>query len=669
MPSPEKTAELLTMYAFEVEGIEKIKGDTVLDVKVLPNRAHDCLSHFGIARELSAVIKTEVKRAPIKVKEQKKLKVKDGLKVAVQEPELCARYTARVIYGVKVGPSPKWLIQQLEVLGQRSINNVVDATNYVMLALGQPLHAFDLDAIAGRAITVRKARGGEKITTLDGDMVALGASDLVIADAEAPLAIAGIKGGKKAEVTAHTVNIALEAATFDGVMVRKTSRRLNVRTESSIRFENSLSPLVPPEALDAVASLIVDIAGGSVASGVLDVRAKLPPLSTAFFTSYGVNKLLGMNVPEKEMLTTLKRLGFTTRKTAKGFLATAPKERLDIAHQADIAEEIARMHGMMHITPVLPESTLIPAQYNNNVVISDDVRDIFVSLGFSEAYSRSFIGARHLGYFHDRYEGIVPVANPLSEDQKYLRPSLLFALLDAVRENMKHQKSVRLFEIGNIFTSGEKGKPNERRMIAAVFAEKTGGHDGKVFYEAKGAVDSLCEKMGIADVWYDDLNEISEYSDAGFWHRGRSAEIKIGNTVIGVVGEIDPALLHMFDIAERVAAIEIDHGAFAACVEKEKEYRPIPKFPAVERDIAVVAPREVKIDTIQNVLESAGGALLIDSDLFDIYEGEHIDASQKSLAFHLVFQSSERTLTDADVDVAFAAIVLALRREGWDVRS
>lgn len=671
LPTPEKTAELLTMHAFEVEGMEKVKGDTVLDVKVLPNRAHDCLSHFGIARELSAIVKTEVKRAPIKIKEQKKLKTKDSLKIAVQEPDLCARYAARVIYGVKVGPSPKWLVQRLEALGQRSINNIVDATNYVMLALGQPLHAFDLDAVAGHAITVRKAQSGEKIATLDGDTVALAPSDLVIADAEAPLAIAGIKGGKKAEVTARTVNIALEAATFDAVMVRKTSRRLNLRTESSIRFENGLSPLVPPEALDAVAAFIVELAGGEIANGMLDVHAKLPSLSTALFTSHGVNKLLGMDIAEKEMLATLKRLGFTTQKTAKGFLATAPKERLDVAYQADIAEEVARMHGMMHITSVLPESTLIPAEQNNAITTVGNIRNACASLGLSETYNRSFIGVRHAGYFHDRHEHMVSVANPLSDDQKYLRPSLLFALLDTVVENFKHEKSVRLFEVGNIFALKNKRGVREQKMVAGIIAQKgkSKNSDHVLFYEAKGVVSALLEKLGIDDVWYDDYLPSPEYSDERFWHRGRTAVIKVGDETIGTVGETAPTLLHMYDINERVAMFELDSAKLTELAQEKRAYRPIIKFPAIERDIAVVVPAETKIDRVQYVIEVAGGELLSDSDLFDIYEGEHLEAAQKSLAFHLIFQSPVRTLTDAEVNDVCKKITDALKSESWDVRA
>lgn len=671
LPTPEKTAELLTMHAFEVEGVEKVRGDTVLDVKVLPNRAHDCLSHFGIARELAAILKTEAKRATVKVKEQKKLKAKDSLKVTIQEPELCARYAARVMYGVKAGPSPKWLTDRLEVLGQRSINNVVDATNYVMLALGQPLHAFDLDAVVGRAITVRKARVGEKITTLDGDTVALAASDLVIADTEAPLAIAGIKGGKKAEVTAHTVNIALEAATFDGVAVRKTSRRLSLRTESSMRFENGLSPLLPPEALDMVAALIVELAGGEIASGMLDVHAKLPSLQTALFTAEGVNKLLGTDIAEKEMLATLKRLGFMTQKTAKGFLVTAPKERLDIEHQADIAEEIARMHGMMHITSVLPESTLIPAEQNNAIITTDTIRAACAALGLSEVYNRSFIGTRHMGYFHNKYASAVSVANPLSDDQKYLRPSLLFALLDNVTENFKHEKTVRLFEVGSVFALKEKRGVREQTMVAGIITTKEKGKDdGRgLFYEAKGIADALFEKLGIDDAWYDDYLPSPEYSDERFWHRGRTAVIKAGDVTIGTVGEVAPALLHLYDVHERVAMFELDRARLAELAQEKRAYQPIIKFPAIERDIAVVVPSEAKIDRVQYVIETAGGELLSDSDLFDIYEGEHLETAQKSLAFHLIFQSPARTLTDAEVGEVFKKISDALKSEEWDVRS
>ncbi|MBI5913284.1 phenylalanine--tRNA ligase subunit beta [Candidatus Azambacteria bacterium] len=671
LPTPEKTAALLTMHAFEVEGIEKAKGDAVLDIKVLPNRAHDCLSHYGIARELAAIVKTEAKHALIKMKEQKKVKAKDGLKVAVREPELCARYTARVIYGVKIAPSPKWLVERLEALGQRSINNIVDATNYVMLALGQPLHAFDLDAVAGRTITVRKARAGETITTLDGDALTLTVADLVIADMEVPLAIAGVKGGKKAEVTVRTVNIALEAATFDAATVRKTSRRLNVRTESSIRFENGLSPALPPEALDMVAALIVALAGGEVASGMLDAHGKLPVPQTALFTAEGINKLLGTDIAEKEMLLTLKRLGFTIQKTAKGFLATAPKERLDVAHQADIAEEIARMHGMMDIASLLPESTLIPAEQNNSIVTADNIRTALAALGLSETYNRSFIGARHMGYFHERYAGAAAVANPLSDDQKYLRPSLLFGLLDNVAENFKHEKAVRLFEVGNIFALKDTRGVHERTMAAGVIAAKGKGKNGDraLFYEVKGIVDALLERLGIDDAWYDDYLPSPEYSDERFWHRGRTADIKVGDATIGAVGEAAPALLHLYDIHERVALFELDRAKLSELAQEKRAYQPIIKFPAIERDIAVVVPAETKIDRVQYAIETAGGELLSDSDLFDIYEGENLDAAQKSLAFHCIFQSAVRTLTDEEVNDAFKKITAALISEEWDVRS
>lgn len=671
VPKPEKVAELLTMHAFEVEGVEKMKDDTVLDVKVLPNRAHDCLSHRGIAREIVAITKTKLKPEKKKLRESKKVTTKKEIQVTVKKPELCERYVARVIAGVRVAPSPAWLRGRLEALGQRSINNIVDATNYVMLALGQPLHAFDLEKIAQRTIIVRAAHDKEEIETLDGVRVTLSSRDLVIADAEGALAIAGVKGGKKAEITEETTSIVLEAATFDQSLVRKTAKRLGLRTEASIRFESGLSSVLPGAAIDDVAALVVAIAGGEIAAGVVDVYPKKAVPQTVLFTAENIEKIVGMKISEKDMTALLQRLGFSVQKTKKGYFVTAPAERLDIAYPADIAEEVVRMMGLAHVPSVLPESTMIPAQYNNSHVVTENVQDIFVSLGFSETYSRSFIGVRHVGYFQDQYEGVVPVANPLSEDQKYLRPSLLFALLDAVAENMKHQKSIRLFEAGNVFAFSAKGKISERRMIAAVCAEKTNGADrgGKLFYEAKGAADSLCEKMGITDVWYSDFQKTSAYTDGRFWHHGRAAEIKTGDRTLGVMGEIDPALLHAYAISERVAAIEIDHETLASCAQEKKEYRPIPKFPAVERDIAVVVPAETKIDTVQYTIEAAGGELLVASDVFDIYEGEHIDAAKKSLAFRLTFQSSSRTLTVNEVDALFVKIAAALRQEGWDVRS
>lgn len=668
LPTPEKTAELLSLHAFEVEGMEKKEKDTVLDVAVLPNRAHDCLSHQGIAWELAAIGNLSFKRKQANVEENKAKNIKDYLKVEVRDRKSCPRYTSRVILEVTVKPSPKWLRDRLAVLGQNSINNLVDAANYVMLMLGQPLHVFDLDKIEGKTLIVRKAKKGERIVTLDGNRVSLDPSDLIIADRSQALAIAGIKGGKKAEVTERTKNIALESAHFDPMGIRRTSRRIGVRTEASWRFENGTPPALCSAALDTLASLIVRVAGGEVAAGARDTKAREDPPRIIGWNPDRVRGLLGADISDKEMADILKRLGFEIRTGKNTHLARVPWWRLDMEGEADIAEEIGRLWGYMNIPSWLPSSVLITPKQNTEAALAEKMRNGFSYLGFSETYNRSFIGNRHVDWLPRAYPNLAPIANPLSDEQKYLRPTLLFSLLENVRENLKHVKSVRLFEIGNIFSLSGKKRIDERLMCAGVIAQRKESTRAELFFEAKGAVDGILERLGVDEVWYDDARPTSDYSDQRVWHKGRVAEIKVQNKEIGTMGELSPAFAAEAGVDVRVAAFEIALEPLFALVTEKAEYRPVSKYPAVERDISVLVPREVKIDTVQEIIERAGGRLLSDSDLFDIYEGEHLEAEQKSLAFHLVFQSPERTLTDKELTAVFAKIVKALETEGWEVR-
>lgn len=673
LPKPETVEELLTMHAFEVEGMEKTRGDIVFDVAVLPNRAHDCLSHQGIAWEIAAIAKLKFRFSKkARRSEQKNLNIRNYLKVEVKDREKCPRYTSRVVVDVKVGPSPAWLRTRLEALGQKSINNMVDAVNWVMLALGQPMHVFDLDKIDGGRIIVRRAKKGEAVATLDGNKMALGPEDLVIADAKGLLAIAGIKGGKKAEVTSQTKNIALESAYFDPASVRATSKRIGLRTEASWRFEHGVIPFLAPLALEECAGMIAKLAGGKVVSGVCDTGAKISaPVHIAVWSAEGVRKLLGAEIPEKEMCALLARLGFKTKKRTGGCISRVPWWRLDVESEADIAEEIGRLWGYMNIVPKLPDSTLIPPSENNREILFTNIRVILAHIGFSETYNRSFIGRRHAGLVRGAGAGFVSVANPLSEDQNYLRPSLLFGLLDNVVLNLKHQRSTRLFELGEVFRMEHKKTVGERAVLSGIIAEKKGEGSprAEIFYEAKGFTDALLEKLGVDEVWYDDFHSPAEDEESRFWHKGRTAEIKAGDRRVGTVGEIHPELLLALGIEkQRVVAFEIEVAALLDLVEEKRAYRPISRYPAVERDVAVAVPFEVKIDTVQEVIERAGGELLEDSDLFDVYEGEHLEAEEKSLAFHLIFQSFSRTLTDGEVNVLVHTIIRALEAEGWEVR-
>src|SRR3989344_2974337 len=703
LPKPEKVAELLTMHSFEVESVEKVGKDSVLDVAVLPNRAHDCLSHIGVAKELGALLKFKVKSLKLKVREENKLKTSNYLNVEIKDLEKCPFYSARVILDVKVGPSPKWLKERLETLGQKSINNVVDATNYVMLETGQPTHVFDLDKIECvnpkseirnpkqipnskfqiPKIIVRRARNWEKIEVLGGGEYKLTEQDLVIADTKDALAIAGVKGGVKAEVTGETKNIILESAYFESSSVRATSKRIGLRTDASARFENGVVPTLTTGALDRVAGLIAELAGGKVAGA----RHTMPhraigcddsaPLSAfaggaakagkvkfspvrMFFTPDGINKLLGTDISDKEIFAILKRLGFSVGKAKNGYMATAPEERVDVSIFQDLAEEVGRVYGFENISSVLPESVLIPALPNDELIVSDKIKAILSGVGFCETYSRSFVGDKYLDIFSFNKKSAATVSNPMSLDHKYLRPSLLFHLIGNVAENVKHQKNIRLFEIGDVFLLENRGKVLERTILAGVVFDAE-------FYEMKGVSDLLLEKIGIdREVWYDEYAPGPE-EEKQVWHGGSTAEVKVGDRIIGRIGEINPRVLRSFDIPKRVVAFEFYVKDLVELAEEKAMYQPISKFPAVERDIAVLVPASVKVDDVQQAIETAGGELLLDSDLFDIYE-ENLEAEQKSLAFHLIFQSSERTLTDNEINGIFRKIVEAIKAERWEVR-
>jgi len=766
LPKPEKVAELLTMHSFEVESVEKIGKDSVLDIAVLPNRAHDCLSHTGIAKELGALLKSKIKNQKSKIKEDKKLKVGDYINIEIKDTERCPLYSARVVLNIKVGPSPKWLKERLETLGQKSINNVVDATNYVMLEMGQPTHVFDFDKIKNmqiqkskfknqndnakfkniKKIIIRRAERGENIKMLGGGEYKLTEQDLVIADDGGALALAGVKGGVKAEVAGETKNIVLESAYFESSAVRATSKRIGLRTDASWRFENGVVPTLPEKALDRAAGLIAELAGGRVASGIARARGVKFSPSRIFFTAGNINKLLGVNISEKEIFAILKRLGFAVGrhamphraigcddyaplsafaggKTKNGYTATAPEERIDVNCFQDLAEEVGRVYGFENIPSVLPESVLIPAPRNDELTISDKIKTILSGTGFCETYNRSFVGDKYLDIFSFDKKRAIAVANQMSLDHKYLRPSLLFHLIGNIAENVKHQKNIRLFEIGNVFlAAGNKSStafPVAGKAVLDKITEKTilaGVVFDAEFYEMKSVADLLLEKIGIDhEVWYneyapgpeeekqiwhegppanacqgsmpDDTDIIitrNKWQDSvlGLWRAGRTAEVRVGDRVIGRVGEINPRVLRSLNISKRAVAFEFYLKDLIELAEEKVMYRPISKFPAVERDIAVFVPTSVKVDDVQQVIETAGGELLLDSDLFDIYEGnprteraeqssydgENLEADQKSLAFHLIFQSQERTLTDNEINGIFKKIIKAIESEGWEVR-
>jgi len=666
LPKPEKLAEILTMHAFEVEDVEKKNNDHILNIDVLSNRGHDCLSHLGIAREISAITGSKFQFPKIKVKQDKDLKTKELLNVEVKAKQLCPRYTARIIQDVKVGPSPQWLKQKLESIGQQSINNVVDATNYIAFELGQPVHAFDADKLVGKRkkkIIVRKANKNEKIVTLDNEECKLDKDMLVIADSKNPLAIAGIKGGKKAEVDKNTNTVILESANFNSRSIYVTSRKLGIVTESSLRFEQGLDPNLASQAGDRLAALIKDVAGGKISQGILDKNTrKLNPRKISLSVPK-LNGLLGINISKAKIIEILKSLGFEVKFSSKNQLwVTAPTRRLDVQGAEDLIEEVGRIYGYEKITARKPVSALASVKPSDELKIRSKVKNILEGLGLSEVYNYSFIGEQDLEIIQADSRKYKQLKNPLSLNLKYLRRDLFINLLKNIKNNFKYFENVKLFELGKAYLNKEK------LMLTGVIARKNVDQES-LFFEIKGIVDSLLNKLGISNQWYDNFEATPEWSNGKIWNLQRSAEIKVGNEEIGHLGEIDSRILSEFGIKQVVAAFNINFQALVKLAQEEIIYSPPSKYPAVTRDLAVLINKTDKTADVLNLINATGGELIRDVDLFDIYQGPEIPQGKKNLAFHIIYQSDKKTLTDKEVDKIHQKIINQLNnRTNWRVR-
>jgi len=657
------------MRAFEVEGVEVVGKDTVLEIKVLFNRAFDCLSHIGMAREIAAIGDYRLRTTDYRPREDKSLKIKDFLSIDVQDKKLCPRYSARVVVDVKISESPRWMQDRLVACGLRPINNIVDITNYVMLEIGQPMHAFDLDKIGGGRIIVRRAKTEERIITLDegNSERELNENILVIADDSEPLAVAGIKGGKKAEIGADTKKIILEAANFELTATRKNSKALNLRTDASVRFENGLDVNSTLRALDRAAELIQKIVGGKIVSGIADSQAARPRrASTAVAHSY-IESLLGVNIKSGEVVNIFKRLLLPTKVIKKKndifYEVLIPSWRNDLATGEDLIEEVGRLCGYEKIPAIMPTSVLIAADKNEELINEDAVKDIMVGAGYTEVYNYSLISESDKEVFG--LKEMVGPRHPLSREQKYLRPNLIVGLVKNVESNLRYFDEIRLFEIGRVFRLEGK-KIREKKMISGVLGAKMERVRKRVekslFSEGKGIIDLLLEKMGVADVWYDDF--LAETNEMRMFQPAKRALVKTENKTLGWLGEINKTSLSVLGIGESVFAFELDFELLNELVEREVAYRAPSKYPAIVRDLSLLVQPQTKIDQVLDIIENIGGALIIDTELFDVYE----KGGQKGLAFRIIYQSNERTLTDVEVNASQQKIIKAMEERGWEAR-
>ncbi|MDO8555160.1 MAG: phenylalanine--tRNA ligase subunit beta [bacterium] len=647
LPEPKKLADVLTMRSFEVESVLKFGKDYILDIKVLANRMSDCSSHLGIARECAALLNYGLRITDYGLRENSKLLTKDYVKIEVLEKEMCPRYTALLIRGVKIKQSPKWLVDRLASIGQKSINNVVDATNYAMLEVGQPLHAFDLEKLGGRKIIVRRAMEEEKITTLDNRSFVLSPQTLVIADEKEPLAIAGIKGGKKAEVDEKTKDILIEAAVFEPAAIRRTSRMINLKTDASLRFEHGVSLFLPEIALKRVSQLVKEIAGGEISAQYIDLCSRRPRQNSVLVKEEDIYKLLGERIMLAEAQAILTSLGFEiSRKNGKSFLATAPVERLDITTKEDAIEEIGRVYGYEKIISVIPEESLISPAQNDEYFYSEMLKNIFVGLGFSEAYNYSLVRGED-----DRLK----LENSISPDRAFLRKDLISSLKQNICDNFRYFDVVRLFEIGKVFRASGEGILEETKIAAAIGYKtfkksEERKRELEIVFELKGVAETLLNKLGITDARF--IQKENDNNDNNNHNNHKLAEIAVNDIVLGFI---------------TTESFEMDLQKIIELAEEDYAFRPISKYPAVTRDLAVFMPLNTKVEEVVDVIENTGGELLVDSDLFDMYEPE--DGMKKSLAFHLIFQSDKKTLTDEEVNELVNKIIKVLEENlEWEVR-
>jgi phenylalanyl-tRNA synthetase beta chain len=633
LPKPEELVERITKGAWEIEQVEKNGDDYLIDIDVLPNRAHDCLCHRGIAKEIGILIGQKVvERNYEDVEGDASLEKK--LQVTIDESELCPRYIGRYVQNITVGPSPSWLKERVESIGQRSINNIVDVTNYVLFGLGQPLHVFDADKLEGAEIRVRRAKQGEKISTLDEKDVELDDTMLVIADAKDPIAIAGIKGGKKAEVDEHTTNIVIEAANFNSVSVRKTSQKIQIKTDASKRYENGITSEMAGWGMNMATELIKEVAGTNetVIGPKRDVYPTKEEKATVVVSLEKINSVLGATIPEQEVEDIFDRFGFEYIEKDDTYSIVVPFERLDMRIAEDVAEDVGRVYGYDRIEEQLPGDMGFVPKVNKAFYYQNKVRKFLVSNGYSE-----------LQTYVLRERGQVELANPVAKDKPFIRESIFDGIFDALTLNARNADllgvgTINVFEIGTVFE-----KTKEYFVI------------GIGYLDPKKKKSKAKEKEELEHV----LKQLSE--ELGQKVEGKIVDRPEGGAVVQV------------QFAELIDALPTpdSYGDVLETDQRPVRFKSISPYPFMTRDIAVFVNSEADKDVLEKILVDGAGDLLVrEPRLFDVFEKKNDDGTSRiSYAYKLVFQSYERTLTDEEVNTIMDKIYAEIaKHEGWEVR-
>jgi len=639
-------------------------GDAIFNLEITPNRP-DCLSVIGIAREVAALTGEKVS-LPDTSYEETTLPIDQQVSVEIADPDLCPRYCATLITGVKLAESPAWMQRRLLACGQRPINNIVDITNYVMLEYGQPLHAFDYKLIRGRKIIVRRAAEGEVFTTLDGVERVLSSNMLVIADAEGSVALAGIMGGVNSEVADDTTAILLEAANFNPASIHYTGRSLGLASEACARFERGIRAELAPLAIKRATQLIAELGGGEVARGLIDVYPGKREHEPILLSVEKVRRVLGIEFSLEQMVNTLNLLGFDCRPGASAAetWVTVPYWRSDISQAIDLVEEVARIIGYDQIPTTLLGEPLPPQNPDPILNLRERAKNSLVGGGFQEVIAFSLVGEETLNKLlpepHPLDPPPVRLVNPMTAEQECLRPNLRANLLVILEANRRHEPgSIRLFEQGKIYLPRTEGLPEEREVLCGLMSgsgrEKSwrSGEGALDFFDAKGVVEGLLGWLGVAVSFEKGKDESL--------HPSRQAAIVIEGNRLGVVGELHPKVLEAFDLAEPVYLFEIDLTALLPFTVGHKMFQPIPRFPPTVRDIALIVDATATHQQVQELIKSF--PLAAEVEIFDVYTGGQVPKGKKSLAYRITYQSMTQTLTDEQVDRVQQEILDKLSRE------
>lgn len=638
-------------------------NDFILELDLTPNRG-DCLSVIGVAREVAALLGRPFRLVEPSFPETGG-NICGQVRVDINEPDLCRRYVARLIKNVRIGRSPLWMQSRLRAAGMRPISNIVDVTNYVMLEMGQPLHAFDYDRLVDHHIIVRRAKEDEEMVSLDDVLRKLNKDMLVITDPSGPVAVAGVMGGLSTEVTEHTTSILLESAYFNPVSIRRTSKALGLRSEASLRFEKGIDLGGCLRAINRAAQLIYDMGAGEVVTGVVDNYISPANEKTVMFRPKRATYVLGMDIPKEKASDILSRLQFKVQDAGEDLLVTVPTYRVDVSIEEDLIEEVARIHGYHQVPATLPFGSSSHGAKTREQSFKTLIADALAGAGFYEVVTYSFTNPRVFDLMNlpadSPLRNTVKIQNPLSEEHSVLRTMMLPGLLEVLSRNFNRRvQDGAIFELDTVFLPGGDGHPPEERSALTAVAMGKAPGNWKMqsqefdFYFLKGVLESILGELGTEVV-----NFYPENNNPSF-HPGRTATLDVGGRKIGVIGELHPDVLEKYELPERVVAFEIDFDKLYTVSGQPKVYKPLPKFPGVERDLAIVLKRENRTGDILEAIRKTGGELLISVSLFDIYQGEQVPQGYQSMAFALKFQATDRTLTDAEVSEVTDAIATEL---------